>query len=94
MTDLVIIGAGFIGMSFALAAPGLNAAASLAVEPAEQGAVAGLLSSAPAFGMVFGPALGGVVYNIAPNLPMIGGAALSVAVGVYFFFVRIPDPQA
>ncbi len=51
-----------MGFSFALAAPGLNAAASLAVGPHEQGAVAGWLAAAPAFGMVFGPALGGIVY--------------------------------
>ena len=82
-----------MGLSFALAAPGLNAAASLAVEPPEQGAVAGWLSSAPAFGMIFGPALGGVVYNIAPDLPMLGGAVLSLLVGVYFYFVAIPDSQ-
>jgi len=83
-----------MGLSFALAAPALNAAASLAVEPAEQGAVAGLLSSAPAFGMIFGPALGGLVYNVAPDLPMIGGAVLSVLTGIYFLFVNIPDPQS
>jgi MFS family permease len=82
-----------MGLSFALVAPGLNAAASLAVETSEQGAVAGLLSSAPAFGMVFGPALGGAVYNVAPDLPMIGGAVLSVLMGVYFLFVKIPDPH-
>jgi len=75
-----------------MAAPGLNAAASLSVEPQEQGAVAGWLSSAPAFGMVFGPALGGFVYNVAPGLPMIGGAVLAALVGVYFFFAKIPDP--
>ena len=83
-----------MGMSFAMAAPGLNAAASLAVETSEQGAVAGLLSSAPAFGMVFGPALGGSVYNVAPDLPMIGGAVLSVLMGIYFLFVKIPDPHS
>jgi MFS family permease len=83
-----------MGMTFAMAAPGLNAAASLAVETSEQGAVAGLLSSAPAFGMVFGPALGGAVYNIAPDLPMIGGAVLSVLMGIYFLFVKIPDPHS
>jgi len=81
-----------MGLSFAMAAPGLNAAASLSVEPQEQGAVAGWLSSAPAFGMVFGPALGGFVYNVAPGLPMIGGAVLAALVGVYFFFAKIPDP--
>ena len=82
-----------MGLSFALAAPGLNAAASLAVEDREQGAVAGLLSSAPAFGMVFGPFIGGVVYNIAPALPMYGGAVLSILVGIGFLFVAIPDPS-
>jgi len=81
-----------MGLAFALAAPGLNAAASLAVEEREQGAVAGLLSSAPAFGMVFGPFLGGVVYKVAPDLPMLGGAVLSTLVGVGFLFVKIPDP--
>jgi MFS family permease len=91
---MMYIAYGGMGMSFALAAPGLNAAGSLAVETNEQGAVAGLLSAAPAFGMVFGPALGGFVYNIAPNLPMIGGAVLSVLVGLYFLTVRIPDPQS
>lgn len=82
-----------MGLSFALAAPGLNAAASLAVEEKEQGAVAGLLSSAPAFGMVFGPFIGGVVYNIAPGLPMYGGAVLSILVGIGFMFVTIPEPR-
>jgi MFS family permease len=81
-----------MGLAFALAAPGLNAAASLAVAEREQGAVAGLLSSAPAFGMVFGPFLGGVVYNVAPDLPMLGGAVLSALVGVGFLFVKIPEP--
>jgi MFS family permease len=81
-----------MGLAFALAAPGLNAAASLAVEPHEQGAVAGWLSSAPAFGMIFGPALGGLVYNFAPNLPMVGGAILSVLVGIVFWCIKIPDP--
>jgi MFS family permease len=81
-----------MGLAFALAAPGLNAAASLAVEPHEQGAVAGWLSSAPAFGMIFGPALGGLVYNFAPTLPMVGGAILSVLVGIVFWCIKIPDP--
>lgn len=81
-----------MGLTFALASPGLNAAASLSVKPGEQGAVAGLLSAAPSFGMIFGPALGASIYGIAPTLPMFGGAALSAFVGVYFWFVEIPDP--
>lgn len=80
-----------MGLSLAMAAPGLNAAASLAVEPREQGAVAGLLSAAPAFGMIFGPALGGLLYNVQPVVPVFGGATLAALVGLYYWFVSIPD---
>ncbi len=83
-----------MGLAVALATPGLNAAASLAVESGEQGAVAGLLAAAPAFGMIFGPALGGSLYNLAPTLPMLSGAALSALLGAYFFFIAIPAPVA
>ena len=82
-----------MGLSFALAAPGLNAAASLSVGPEEQGAVAGLLSAAPAFGMIFGPALGGAVYRLQPTLPMFAGGAAALLLGVFFMFVRVPDPS-
>ena len=81
-----------MGLAVALATPGLNAAASLAVGPQEQGAVAGLLAAAPAFGMIFGPALGGILYNVVENLPMILGGSLVAVLGVYFWFVAIPEP--
>lgn len=82
------------GISFGFTAPGLNAAGSLSVGPDEQGAVAGLLSAAPTVGMIFGPILCGLVYRYAPALPMLGGAALTVLVGCWFLFVRVPDPKA
>ena len=83
-----------MGLSVAMATPGLNAAATLNVEAHEQGAVAGLLAAAPAFGMIFGPALGGAVYNLSPAYPLIGGAVLAILMGGYFLTVRIPDPHA
>jgi MFS family permease len=87
------LGYGLFGLSFGFTAPGLNAAGSLSVRPEEQGAVAGLLSAAPTVGMIFGPLLCGIVYSAAPNAPMLGGALLTVALIVWFLFVKVPDPR-
>ena len=88
------LGYGLFGLSFGFTAPGLNAAGSLSVEREEQGAVAGLLSAAPTVGMIFGPILCGLVYTVAPVMPMLGGAALTTLVGIWFLFVNVPDPRA
>lgn len=85
---------GLFGVSFGFTAPGLNAAGSLSVRPEEQGAAAGLLSAAPTIGMIFGPILCGLVYRLAPSLPMLGGALLTALVGAWFLVVRVPDPRA
>jgi MFS family permease len=87
------VGYAIFGLSFGFAAPGLNAAGSLSVRPDEQGAVAGLLSAAPTVGMIIGPILCGLVYRAAPSLPMLGGAMLTLLIGVSFWFVRVPDPR-
>jgi MFS family permease len=87
-------GYAIFGLSFGFAAPGLNAAGSLSVGPTEQGAVAGLLSAAPTVGMIFGPILCGIVYRAAPSLPMLGGATLTLLVGAWLWFVRVPDPRS
>lgn len=88
------LGYGLFGLSFGFTAPGLNAAGSLSVEREEQGAVAGLLSAAPTVGMIFGPILCGLVYTVAPVMPMLGGALLTTLVGIWFLFVNVPDPRA
>jgi MFS family permease len=82
------------GLSFGFTAPGLNAAGSLSVRPDEQGGVAGLLSAAPTVGMIFGPILCGISYRLAPTLPVLGGAVLTVLILAWFFFVRVPEPRA
>lgn len=81
------------GLSFGFAAPGLNAAASLSVGPGEQGAVAGLLSAAPTVGMIFGPILCGVVYRASPQLPLLAGVVLTLAVLSWYFSIRMPEPR-
>lgn len=88
------VGYGLFGLSFGFTAPGLNAAGSLSVAREEQGAVAGLLSAAPTVGMIFGPVLCGLVYTVAPVMPMLGGAVLTLLVGIWFLFVNVPDPGA
>lgn len=88
------LGYGLFGLSFGFTAPGLNAAGSLSVQREEQGAVAGLLSAAPTVGMIFGPILCGLVYTVAPVMPMLGGAVLTALVGIWFLFVNVPDPRA
>jgi len=87
------VGYGMFGLSFGFAAPGLNAAASLAVNADEQGAVGGLLTAAPTVGMIVGPVLCGFVYSAAPQAPMFGGALLSASMAVAWFFVRVPQPR-
>jgi len=87
------LGFAAMGLSFGFVAPGLNAAGSLSVNKNEQGAVAGLLAAAPTVGMIFGPALGGLIYAISPNLPMLIGAVLSLAMVVWLFFIEVPEPR-
>lgn len=87
------LGYAIFGLSFGFTAPGLNAAGSLSVRREEQGAVAGLLSAAPTVGMIFGPILCGLVYRAHPTIPMLGGAALTVAMIAWLAFVRVPDPR-
>jgi MFS family permease len=87
------VGYAIFGLSFGFTAPGLNAAGSLSVRPEEQGAVAGLLSAAPTVGMIFGPILCGVSYRAQPLSPMLGGAALTLAMIGWLAFVRVPDPR-
>jgi MFS family permease len=53
----------FIGTGMAMCMPAISAGASLAVEPAEQGAAAGLVASCPAIGFSVGPIAAGVLYQ-------------------------------
>jgi len=80
----------FMGLSLGMVIPGLNAAATISVDPQEQGAVAGLLSAAPTLGMVVGPILGGMIYGYSAGLPILAGGITCLSVGIWFRFVRIP----
>ena len=64
ITAMVLQGAGM-----GLAGPAFMAGASLAVEPHEQGAVAGIAGSCGPLGFTVGPLLGGFFYQLSPDLP-------------------------
>ena len=73
------------GLGFSMINPGLNAGASISVDPEEQGAVAGLLSAAPVVGMIFGPVVGTLLYGMNPTWPIWLGAVIALAMALYFF---------
>lgn len=80
---LLVLALVFAGLGFGMARPGFAAAASLAVEPDEQGAVAGLTGATSGAGFIFGPLIGNALYEVAPIAPYIFGAALMVALLAY-----------
>ncbi len=87
---LLFVAYGLMGLTASFAMPSLSAAASLSVEPHEQGAAAGLITAAPAVGMIFGPFLATVFYNQNVLLPLYMGAIAMVLTGLGFWFVNTP----
>ncbi len=64
------------GFGFGLLRPGLSSAASLIVEPDEQGAVAGIIGSTAAIGHVLNPIIGMPLYQLDARLPFLLAAGL------------------
>ncbi|GAB5451400.1 MAG: MFS transporter [Halioglobus sp.] len=60
---VLAVGMAFLGTGMALCMPAISAGASLAVNPEEQGAAAGLVSSCPAIGFSVGPVAAGYLYQ-------------------------------
>ncbi len=81
-TGYLAVGMAFMGLGTGMAMPSIMAAASMAVSPDEQGAVAGIVASCPAIGFVVGPVAGGVLYQYSPALP-------SAFSGVVFILVFV-----
>ena len=71
------------GLGFGLLRPGLSAAASLSVEPDEQGAIAGFIGSTAAMGHVVNPFIALPLYQITPEAPFILAAVLMAVMGVF-----------
>jgi MFS family permease len=71
------------GLGFGMLRPGIAAAATFAVSPDEQGAVAGLTSGAGASGFIFAPLIGNALYSWSPALPYWLGTALLAGLLLY-----------
>jgi MFS family permease len=71
------------GLGFGMVRPGYAAAASLAVDPDEQGAVAGLIGATSGAGFIFGPMIATALYRWSPAAPYLFGALLMAALYVY-----------
>ena len=65
----LVLGFGLASIGFGFTRPGFTAGASLAVPLAEQGAVAGLITSANGIAYVAAPAVGMALYTLDPHLP-------------------------
>lgn len=76
---LIAAGMGVMGMGVGCTMPSIISATSLAVEPHEQGAAAGMISGCPAIGFGIGPVGAGYLYQFNPHYPHIA-AALFIAV--------------
>lgn len=85
-----------IGVSFAIASlgfgflrPGFTAGASLAVEEAEQGSVAGRVTAANGLVFMFGPAAGILMYEVWRPLPYLA-SAVALALLLVYCLRRLP----
>ncbi len=74
-----------MSVGYGLARPGFTAGASIAVSRAEQGGVAGAVTSVNGSCYIFAPAVGIGLYQLGQTLPYWLGAAALVALAVYTF---------
>ena len=80
-----VVGLSCLGLGLGLVRPGSAAAASLSVEPNEQGSVAGMLGGVSVIGNVFGPMLGTTLYSFARTGPYILNACIMLAATLLVF---------
>ncbi|NRB42457.1 MAG: MFS transporter [Pseudomonadales bacterium] len=87
---MLYAGMAFFGFGMGCCGPSFSAAASLTVEPHEQGALAGLIGSLVGMGFVIGPILGGFLYAIDSSFPYLAATALTATVLLWSIFSKLP----
>ncbi|WP_344695904.1 MFS transporter [Sphingomonas rosea] len=83
----LVLGFGLASIGFGFTRPGFTAGASLAVPLAEQGGVAGVITSANGISYVAAPGLGMALYAADPHLPF--GIAVAVVLGLAWWGRRL-----
>ncbi|MCW3051761.1 MAG: Arabinose efflux permease [Chthonomonadales bacterium] len=71
------------GLGVGLATPTINGRASVLTPPGRQGEVFGLLQSSRALGFLFGPILGGLLFDVRAEAPYLTAAACLIGLGVW-----------
>lgn len=73
------------GLGVGLATPTINGRASVLTPPARQGEVFGLLQSTRAIGFLFGPILGGALFDVQASAPYLlaGGCLMLLSLSIY-----------
>jgi MFS family permease len=86
---VLAVGMAFLGAGLGLCMPAISAGASLAVNPEEQGAAAGLVSSCPAIGFVAGPICAGALYQVhGPLAPLFSAAVFFLVLVMLVIYDR------
>jgi MFS family permease len=75
----ITLGFAFASIGFGLFRPGFTSGASLAVEPEEQNAVAGMVTSVNGVAYIAAPAVGVLLYGMWMPLPFLATAAMLLA---------------
>jgi MFS family permease len=89
----LVLGFGITSIGFGFTRPGFTAGASLAVPLAEQGAVAGVITSANGISFIAAPALGMALYEVDRHLPF-AAAALLLLLLLPWAALRLAKPPA
>jgi MFS family permease len=79
----ITLGFAVASMGFGLFRPGFTSGASLAVEPEEQNAVAGMVTSVNGVAYIAAPALGVLLYGLWMPLPYLAVAAMLLGLAVW-----------
>lgn len=91
----VVVGYAVVSMGAGFARPGFTAGSSLAVEPHEQGAIAGLMMSLAGLSFLAPPVIGVALYELAVPAPFIANCLiLAAALALSFYSAALRQGHA